>query len=266
MAALKQRCARLKAAAAADEAARHRAVHDGRYLRHWTDADTAFCLHLRTTAEAGAVILAKFKPFLDDTFSEARSAGRRESSEALSADAFSSMCESAVPPGAEGGTSPGPRAMVHVRVDHAALLRGHLQGDEVCEVPGVGPIPVATARAWACDAVLKALVTNGVDVVAVAHAGRTVTAAQRGALEERDPCCVVPGCGVSTGLEIDHVDGWALTRITTLERLARLCRWHHYLKTHCGYRLDGRAGSWRLLPPDERLAGMIDFDLAGQPA
>lgn len=50
--------------------------------------------------------------------------------------------------------------------------------------------------------------------------------------------------------EIDHVDGWALTRTTTLERLARLCRWHHYLKTHCGYRLDGRAGNWRLTPPD----------------
>jgi hypothetical protein len=53
---------------------------------------------------------------------------------------------------------------------------------------------VPTAREWAADAVLKALVTNGVDVVAVAHAGRTVTAAQRAALEERDPTCVVPGC------------------------------------------------------------------------
>jgi len=109
---------------------------------------------------------------------------------------------------------------------------------------------VATARAWAADAVLEALVTNGVDVVAVAHAGRTVTASQRAALEERDPTCVVPGCATVKGLEIDHVDGWALTRTTTLERLARLCRWHHHLKTYCGYRLDGRAGNWRLVAPD----------------
>ena len=97
---------------------------------------------------------------------------------------------------------------------------------------------------------LKALVTNGVDVVAVAHAGRTVTVAQRAALEERDPECVVPGCAVRTGLEIDHVDGWALTRTTTLERLARLCKWHHYEKTYCGYRLEGSAGDWRLVAPD----------------
>ena len=149
-----------------------------------------------------------------------------------------------------GASTSGPRAMVHVRVDREALLRGHTEGGEVCEVPGVGPIPVATARMWAGDAVLKALVTNGVDVVSVAHAGRSVTAAQRAALEERDPICVVPGCTVSKGLEIDHVDGWALTRTTTLERLARLCRWHHHLKTYCGYRLEGRAGNWQMVAPD----------------
>ncbi len=270
--ALRQRCQRLKASAADDEAARHRAVHDSRRLRHWSDPDGAFRLDLRTTAEAGAVIVANLKPFCNQTFAEARAAGRRESAEAYAADALVAMAEAS-----GGGSKPAsvPRAMVHVRVDHEALLRGHIKAGEVCEVPGVGPIPVATARAWAGDAVLKALVTNGVDVVAVAHAGRSVTAAQRAALEERDPACVVPGCTVITGLEIDHVDGWAVTRTTTLERLARLCRWHHHLKTHCGYRLDGCAGNWHLVapehPPDDeggpgrgppgRQPGMLDLDL-----
>jgi len=104
----------------------------------------------------------------------------------------------------------------------------------------VGPIPVATAKAWAGDAVLRALITNGVDVVAVARA----------ALKERDPTCVVAGCGMAKGLEIDHVDGWALTRTTTLQRLARLCRWHHHLKTYDGYRLEGGVGNWRLVAPE----------------
>ncbi len=61
---------------------------------------------------------------------------------------------------------------------------------------------------------------------------------------------MVAGCGISTGLEIDHVDGFALTRTTTVERLARLCRWHHHLKTYCGYRLEGSPGDWRLVAPD----------------
>jgi len=249
VAALRQRCARVKAAAADDEAARHRRIHRERRLRHWNDADGAFRMDLRSTPEAGAVILANLKPFCDRAFAAARAAERRESSEAYAADALVAMAEVAGRPDGDQNAS-GPRAMVHVRVDHAALMRGHVEGDEVCEVPGVGPIPVATARAWAGDAVLKALVTKGVDVVAVAHAGRTVTAAQRAALEDRDPMCVVPGCTINKGLEIDHVDGWAVTRITTLGRLARLCAWHHDLKTYWGYRLDGGAGRWRLVPPE----------------
>ncbi|MFN2506301.1 MAG: hypothetical protein ABR540_19150, partial [Acidimicrobiales bacterium] len=55
--------------------------------------------------------------------------------------------------------------------------------------------------------------------------------------------------------EIDHVDGWALTRTTTLARLARLCRWHHHLKTYCGYRLDGTPGNWRWMAPEEPAGG-----------
>jgi len=194
--------------------------------------------------------LANLKPFCDQIFAAVRAAGRREPADAYAADALVAMAEAAGAPGADNKGNSGPRAMVHVRIDHAALLRGHTQAGEVCEVPGVGPIPVATARAWAADAVLKALVTKGVDVVAVAHAGRSVTAAQRSALEERDRTCVVAGCTTSTGLEIDHVDGWALTRTTTLERLARLCRWHHHLKTYCGYRLEGCAGNWVLVAPE----------------
>ncbi len=244
VAALRQACLRVKASAS-DEAARHVALHRSRRLRHWSDADGAFRLDLRTTPDAGATILAGLKPFCDQAFAEARAAGRRESTEAYAADALVAMAGAA----GGGGTS-GPRAVVHVRVDHAALVRGHAEAGEMCEVPGVGPVPVATARAWASDAVLEALVTKGVDVVAVAHAGRSVTAAQRRALEQRDPTCVVVGCGLSQGLEIDHVDGWALTRTTTIERLARLCRWHHHLKTYCGYRLDGSPGSWQLVAPE----------------
>jgi len=280
VAALRQRCARVKAAAADDEAARHRRIHQERRLRHWNDADGAFRMDLRITPEAGAVVLANLKPFCEHVFAAARAAGRRESSEAYAADALVALAEAAGRPEAAGSdgdkSASGPRAMVHVRVEHAALVRGHVEGGEVCEVPGVGPIPVATARAWAGDAVLKALVTKGVDVVAVAHAGRTVTAAQRAALEERDPTCVVPGCTTSKGLEIDHVDGWAVTLTTTLGRLARLCTWHHDMKTYWGYRLDGCSGSWRFVPPEhppddgdgsepgtgEQLPGTLDLGLA----
>ena len=100
--------------------------------------------------------------------------------------------------------------MVHVRVDHEALVRGHLEPGEICEIPGIGPIPVAAARRLAADSILSVLVTNGTDVTTVAHAGRTIPASLKRALIERDPVCVVPGCDLRDGLEIDHVEPFAL--------------------------------------------------------
>jgi len=102
------------------------------------------------------------------------------------------------------------------------------------------------------DAFYAAVITRGVDIVNVAHLGRTVTAEQRTALQLRDPTCVVPGCTTSTGLEIDHTTsatGWADTRRTTLDQLARLCHHHHQRKTHHGYTLTGTPGTWHWRPP-----------------
>ena len=80
----------------------------------------------------------------------------------------------------------------HVLVDHAALVRGHAEEGESCEIPGVGPIPVASARRLADDGVLKLLVTKGVDIVAVAHGGRTIPAHVRTALEAEMPSASSP--------------------------------------------------------------------------
>ena len=78
-----------------------------------------------------------------------------------------------------------------------------------------------------------------------------MTAHQRTALEVRDRHCVVPGCHQTGHLEIDHVDGWAQTGITKLDRLARLCHFHHAQKTYDGYRLEGTPGHWTWTPPDD---------------
>src|SRR2546423_12501426 len=100
------------------------------------------------------------------------------------------------------------------------------------------------------DGFVTAVVSDGVDVSNVAHLGRRPTAHQRSALEVRDPECVVPRCHVRVGLEIDHVEPWSATRVTKLDALARLCRFHHAQKTHEGYRLEGGPGHWRGLKPD----------------
>jgi hypothetical protein len=119
----------------------------------------------------------------------------------------------------------------------------------VCEIDGTGPIPVHVAREMLTDAYIAAVVVDGVDIKRVAHLGRSVTAHQRTALYARDPECVVPGCHVTTRLEIDHVEPWAATRITRIDALARLCHFHHALKTREGWTLRVPPGHWTFAPP-----------------
>ena len=87
---------------------------------------------------------------------------------------------------------------------------------------------------------------------AVAHGGYTIPAHLRIALEVRDPKCIVPGCDRRRNLQIDHRNAFGRTRVTKLEDLARLCRWHHYLKTFLGYTYRGGPGTWEWIPPDTR--------------
>ena len=133
--------------------------------------------------------------------------------------------------------------MVQVRVDLAALRRGSVAGGETCEIPGVGPVPVRTARELLGDAWVDLVVSDGVDVTTICRMGRSLPSALRTALVERDRGCVVPGCDVTKGLEIDH---WRVDHAAggplSMDNLARLCRSHHYLKTHQGFVLVGGPG------------------------
>ncbi len=262
---LKLRCQRVKASGH-DQTSAYHAIRRGRYLRNWTDGDGAVRFDARLTPDEGARLLATVKAETDRLLVEARRAGVEEPRRALAADALVGLAcgrrgvtdrdaaagarsrnaaRRAAGAGPSENGSSGPATMVHVRVDHAALVRGRVEPGEICEIPGVGPIPVAVARSLAADSILSVLVTNGVDVTGVAHAGRTIPASVRRALAERDPACVVPGCGQRDDLEIDHLEPFARGGSTSLDNLVRLCHWHHYLKTHQGHRLERVEGGWR---------------------
>ena len=124
-----------------------------------------------------------------------------------------------------------------VRVDLDALLRGHAEPGELCELDGMGPIPVPLARTLATDSFLSVIFTQAGDIRAVSHQGRTINRRLRTALTFRDKCCVVPRCNMPYGLEIDHIHDWALGGPTELSNLALLCTHHHRQKTYEGWTL-----------------------------
>jgi hypothetical protein len=246
---LKDRCRRVKALAnsARDENARYEAIRASRFFRHWSDPDGAFRGEFKLTPDDGARVLASLSPRTDELFEQARKADRHEPTAAYAADA---LVDLVTRQDSRVGAPSGPPVVFHVRADAAALRRGYVADGEICEIPGVGPIPVSTARSLMSDAFVKLLVTDGVDVVTVCHVGRGISSHVRSALEERDPVCVVPGCDVAVGLEIDHwqtpyADGGP----TTLANLARLCHFHHAMKTYRGFELRGGPGNWKWEPP-----------------
>src|SRR5262249_12129613 len=124
------------------------------------------------------------------------------------------------PPGP--GRKAGPPATVVALIDHRALVRGFVEGDECCIIKGIGPVPVSTIRAMLTDAFLAAVVADGVDIRSVIHLGRRPLATQLTALFARDRTCVVPGCHTQEYLEAHHVRGWSSTKVTTLDDLALL--------------------------------------------
>lgn len=118
----------------------------------------------------------------------------------------------------------------------------------MCEIAGVGPIPVTVARRLSNDAFLKALITDGDDVRAVSHLGRNITARQRTTVEELYRECVVEGCHVNRHLQIDHNVPVEERGPTALWNLNRLCAWHHQEKTRLNLRLEGEGTRKRLVP------------------
>ena len=249
-------------AAATDEAERHRQVHKSRSLKWWVGEDGACNLKGRMTVANGALVKAALAPFEDSIFKQARKSGNHEGPEAYAADALMALCEraSASDSGMSSSATKSSRSNVvmNIRVDIDALKRGHTEHGEICEIAGVGPIPVATATEYLGEAFLKLLVIDGVDIKTVAHMGRAIPAPLRTALEERDRVCQVPTCDMTIGLEIDHIKPFAEGGPASLENLVRLCKRHHLQKTHDGYRLEKLAGRpltgsrgtpWRWRPP-----------------
>jgi hypothetical protein len=237
---LRDQCRQVRAGAESDDRAWARRLHETRRASSWTDPDGAWRADIRLSPDAGARVESAWAAHTDRIFAEARRAGRREARTAYAADGFVAAIT-------EGPCKP---TEVRVTVDSAALTRGHTKNGERCEITGVGPVPVTTARALLSDAAVTVLVRDGDDITAVSRPTRTIPAKLRRALEGRYSTCGVKNCANDQFLEIDHVVPLAAGGRTELRNLWRLCPHHHHLKTYFGWRVVGTAHDWDLVPPD----------------
>jgi hypothetical protein len=183
----------------------------------------------------------------DQIFREAHREGRREPLEAYLFDAMQQL----VTEGGGPSLPTGANAKIIFRVDWPAVLRGRVAEGEICEIAGVGPVPVSVVREAMEDAFIAAVLTKGTDICSITHLGRRPTVLQQTALQWRDPECIVLGCNRTARLEMDHRDDWADTHVTEVDGMDRYCGVHHLLKTTQGWMLEQGTGKRRFLPPGD---------------
>ena len=106
------------------------------------------------------------------------------------------------------------------------------------------------ARDLLGEAIVKLVITDGVDVANVTHLGRGPTTAQKIALLWTNPRCSVQGCD-RRRIEYDHQKPWADTKHTRLDELDPLCGFHHDLKTRLHWALVPGTGKRAFVSPDD---------------
>lgn len=143
-------------------------------------------------------------------------------------------------------------AKLILRVDATALRRGHTEPGELCDIVGIGPVPVAALQEFLPDAAIEVVVTNGVDAFNVTSLTRRANARQQTVLQLLNIGCSREGCNTTTHLQVDHRIDWAHIHVTELANLDWLCPHDHRLKTHHGWQLEPGTGKRPMHPPERQ--------------
>jgi hypothetical protein len=260
---IREKCQRARAK---DRDAAYERIRKARSFKGYTDTEGAWNAVARGPIDAGAEFRAVHGPIVEEMFNAARAEGRREPYEAYAFDALIELARRAAngtiaddaastEPVAEPAkdkpkATPGQHLAI-IRIDYTALRRGSVEGDEVCEIVGLGPVPVSVARELLGDAILKLVITKGIDVANVTHLGRSATVAQQVALWWSSAACTVLGCPRTQRLQNDHRYEWVKTKRTRVDELDPLCKHHHDLKTRDNWALIEGEGPRPMVPPED---------------
>lgn len=153
------------------------------------------------------------------------------------ADALSTICSNFLSEISETVTPQRRPLTVNVTVDLPTLLG---LAENPGQLAGYGPIPAAVARELASDAKWKRFITEPQTGNLLDFGRESYEPPQhlKDFLIARDRTCRFPGCRRSALLsDLDHAESWESGGTTSPENIGALCRRHHRLKTHDGWRI-----------------------------
>jgi hypothetical protein len=121
------------------------------------------------------------------------------------------------------------------------------------QIAGYGAIPASVARELASDAKWRRFITDPITGNLIDYGRQSYEPPQdlKDFLIARDQTCRFPGCRQSARRsDIDHAQAWHDGGKTSADNLGVLCRRHHQMKTHGGWRLISNAdGSCEWISP-----------------
>ncbi|CRZ17082.1 HNH endonuclease signature motif containing protein [Mycolicibacterium neworleansense] len=107
----------------------------------------------------------------------------------------------------------------------------------------LGPVLAEDERRYLlCDATFEAWFERHGQPIGAGRTTRAISRRLRRALEHRDRCCVVPGCGSTRGLHAHHIVHWEEGGATDLDNLVLVCPYHHRLHHRRLITITGPAG------------------------
>lgn len=112
--------------------------------------------------------------------------------------------------------------------------------DNPAELAGYGPIPASVARTLSADGKWRRFITDPVSGNLLDYGRETYLPPQQlvDFLTARDRICRFPSCSQPARVsDIDHAQPWENGGRTSAENLGLLCRRHHRMKTHDGWKL-----------------------------
>ncbi|WP_301122366.1 HNH endonuclease signature motif containing protein [Mycolicibacterium fortuitum] len=140
----------------------------------------------------------------------------------------------------------------------------HLNVEDRIAALHLGPVLNEDDRRYLlCDATCEAWFERQGQPVGVGRSTRTISRRLRRALEHRDRCCVVPGCGATRGLHAHHIVHWEDGGPTDLDNLVQVCPYHHRLHHRGGITITGPAH--QLIVTDKTGKRLLGGSLARPP-
>jgi 5-methylcytosine-specific restriction endonuclease McrA len=201
-----------------------------RSARSYSDELGMTHIHVALEPHVGTPIVARAEAEAARVARRSRAEGGHEPFEAHLADAYAALLSGS-------GKGPARRPELVVLVSHEVATRGwrDVKADEVCKIPGIGPVAPEVARAIAKDAFLSGVFYDGTDLRQFQRWGRHIPIEVLIALELGEPpsfhgvACT--DCGNRFRNEFDHVVPRAAHGPTSRANLQPRCWRCHQAKT-----------------------------------